>query len=486
MSRINYSKWDNIELSDDEDVEVHPNVDKKSFIRWRQQKIHQDRAEREHGIAQYTTQLAWLDEYLTILEAFPDPPKDTIDRAHAHLAKFANVPEQLQFTRVVNSPKAFAAFRDQVRAHRATLVKERQRLLDEDAKHLSVDKISKPGFDSTRVNSGKSAEPPKTAAAAASATGKAPAAAKGKATATTVEVLNPTAAAKGKAAHAKEAATAKRAPEDKYITSDDALAYANLDTSDYPAMYSFLRDHPHLVSSSVSDEILAAAFQCEMDGKPAKTKRYVHQSQVLSFCLKLGANGAPMFFSKIADPSHQASRMFRDECAATLAHIQKRSQVLRAKAKGQLVSSIDLEPKGNKMDVFRDLPTELQQALLTEDLDKVDAVLAAKSETERARLRKACVDAGILRDPDVKVADGELSVSEEEKLRLFKSLPAEFGEALLAGNLEHANVLLTGYDEAEAERVLDVCKRGGFLEFEEDDDEEEGEQQQSGIQEVAE
>jgi hypothetical protein len=26
MSAINYSKWDNIELSDDEDIECHPNV----------------------------------------------------------------------------------------------------------------------------------------------------------------------------------------------------------------------------------------------------------------------------------------------------------------------------------------------------------------------------------------------------------------------------------------------------------------------------
>lgn len=42
-SGLNYSKWDNLELSDDSDVEVHPNVDKKSFIRWKQRDIHEKR-----------------------------------------------------------------------------------------------------------------------------------------------------------------------------------------------------------------------------------------------------------------------------------------------------------------------------------------------------------------------------------------------------------------------------------------------------------
>ncbi|KAK0549369.1 hsp90 co-chaperone Cdc37 [Tilletia horrida] len=43
---LNYSKWDHIELSDDSDVEVHPNVDKRSFIRWKQRDIHEKREQR--------------------------------------------------------------------------------------------------------------------------------------------------------------------------------------------------------------------------------------------------------------------------------------------------------------------------------------------------------------------------------------------------------------------------------------------------------
>ncbi|KAJ2708153.1 hsp90 co-chaperone Cdc37, partial [Coemansia spiralis] len=43
---IDYSKWDNLELSDDSDVEVHPNIERGTFIRLRQRKIREDREKR--------------------------------------------------------------------------------------------------------------------------------------------------------------------------------------------------------------------------------------------------------------------------------------------------------------------------------------------------------------------------------------------------------------------------------------------------------
>ncbi|KAI9466474.1 Cdc37, N-terminal domain-containing protein, partial [Coemansia mojavensis] len=43
---IDYSKWDNLELSDDSDVEVHPNIERGTFIRLRQRKIREERENR--------------------------------------------------------------------------------------------------------------------------------------------------------------------------------------------------------------------------------------------------------------------------------------------------------------------------------------------------------------------------------------------------------------------------------------------------------
>ncbi|RPD52499.1 hypothetical protein L227DRAFT_489945, partial [Lentinus tigrinus ALCF2SS1-6] len=50
---LNYSKWDNLELSNDTDIEAHPNLDKCSLKRlmrsrkWKQRAIHEQRKERK-------------------------------------------------------------------------------------------------------------------------------------------------------------------------------------------------------------------------------------------------------------------------------------------------------------------------------------------------------------------------------------------------------------------------------------------------------
>lgn len=54
---IDYSKWDKIEISDDSDVEVHPNVDKSSFIKWKQRDIHEKRQQRNIEIKSILVQL---------------------------------------------------------------------------------------------------------------------------------------------------------------------------------------------------------------------------------------------------------------------------------------------------------------------------------------------------------------------------------------------------------------------------------------------
>ena len=54
---IDYSKWDKIEISDDSDVEVHPNVDKQSFIRWKQRDIHEKECKRNIEIKSILIQL---------------------------------------------------------------------------------------------------------------------------------------------------------------------------------------------------------------------------------------------------------------------------------------------------------------------------------------------------------------------------------------------------------------------------------------------
>ena len=56
MSGFNYNKWDNIELSDDED-DLHPNIDKESWFRMK----HRSRIEREEREDEEMKQIAKID-----------------------------------------------------------------------------------------------------------------------------------------------------------------------------------------------------------------------------------------------------------------------------------------------------------------------------------------------------------------------------------------------------------------------------------------
>jgi cell division cycle protein 37 len=55
---LNYSKWDQLELSDDSDIEGHPNVDKRSLIRWKQRSIHEQRETRKLKISALQAELS--------------------------------------------------------------------------------------------------------------------------------------------------------------------------------------------------------------------------------------------------------------------------------------------------------------------------------------------------------------------------------------------------------------------------------------------
>ncbi|KAK5666697.1 hypothetical protein BDV3_006023 [Batrachochytrium dendrobatidis] len=61
---IDYSKWDSIELSDDEDFECHPNVDKKSMVRWKQAQVHKERKERQDQLDLLTLEHQTTEKYL--------------------------------------------------------------------------------------------------------------------------------------------------------------------------------------------------------------------------------------------------------------------------------------------------------------------------------------------------------------------------------------------------------------------------------------
>lgn len=90
---LDYSKWDNLEISDDEDIEVHPNVDKRSFIKWNQEAIHQRRAERRSKIKQLQERIQInekvIDQVRGILDGLGQTDPSNIVRVFSELERSA-------------------------------------------------------------------------------------------------------------------------------------------------------------------------------------------------------------------------------------------------------------------------------------------------------------------------------------------------------------------------------------------------------------
>lgn len=76
---LDYSKWDNLELSDDSDIEVHPNVDKRSMIKWKQEAIHRERAERKAKIDYLTQFVPQQENVLKKVQELTSMLKDNED-----------------------------------------------------------------------------------------------------------------------------------------------------------------------------------------------------------------------------------------------------------------------------------------------------------------------------------------------------------------------------------------------------------------------
>lgn len=75
---VDYSKWDKLEISDDEDIECHPNIDKASMIRWHQAAVHRQRRERKDKISTLELETDLNDSIIKILKDFSTDQPDVI------------------------------------------------------------------------------------------------------------------------------------------------------------------------------------------------------------------------------------------------------------------------------------------------------------------------------------------------------------------------------------------------------------------------
>ena len=328
---LNYSKWDQLELSDDSDIEGHPNVDKRSLIRWKQRDIHEKREQRKMRIHDLESKLA-LSKFLN-----PRIEKIIAEVQEGGKARFSSITEQLNTNPSPDKPpgnapnqptydmmlhelmlqvwkgvkdaggtgedtnltdKLVAGLRDALeKQHQDDIQNEKDLEYErkEQKKHITSDDVHD-GFDSSKVSHKPSADPTVMAQPLASTK---------KEKVETIEVLNP----KGKG---KEVETRSAQPADDDDDDDVPLPeltplqvkFASLPLGDFEGAFKFIQDNHEIFSPGVTDAFLLAGFRAQMKDDSKYAKQCVNRSLMLQYCEKLGRDGVSLFFQRMLSDNH--------------------------------------------------------------------------------------------------------------------------------------------------------------------------------------
>ncbi|KAN0062963.1 hsp90 co-chaperone Cdc37 [Thecaphora frezii] len=501
VGRLNYSKWDNLELSDDSDIEVHPNIDKKSFIRWKQQDIHQKREQRKHQIQQLKAERETNDQLQPRLEEIlkqtqsegaayysrqvsrlsagreergneDGPNGPTIDDMILSLLLQINNEPSVK-GKQPSDPALVEGLADQLKYHSQQLAKRQQQINEElakmeaeDAKKITSDGIRE-GWSSGHVSKVEP-EPevkPKAKAKPAKSNSKV----------TSIETLNSPSSSSSAAANAVAgSSSSQQTPDSDAEETDDEEEVPevsvsmrqfanlpstipssvdlsastlpssfnptkNLDEGAFEVALKFLAAHKELLreESGTTDALLVEAFQAEMRGESAYARRCTEKGLMIQYCNKLGKDGVSLFFRRMTSGDGRASIVYLNDVLQTYARIRDRSKALSESSAGnagegeeqiQLVAEdpstvisfevpdgpapehIELEGEGTEgMDIekvreflnrrwkiFCGFPVEMQEALKSKELDKVNAVLGKMKCDEAEELVGLLDQAGIL------------------------------------------------------------------------------------------
>lgn len=475
---VDYSKWDALELSDDSDIEVHPNVDKRSFIRAKQNQIHQQRFERKREIdtlkyerlindgllerinalldalSKHQADAGKTDPDQLVFQALiesagdparddpPNPPEGVYTHQKEPQPKYSKMMGSLvdQVKKEVDekkSPERYKDYMDGVYGHLTKVQNLQQELLKKLAQLEREEKAKitsegiHDGFNTSHVSKGN---------AKASSTSKAASGG------SSVELLNKpstglssrhrssiqredSAVSSGAEADVEDdnliskhedeeedAASIKLTPEGKQ--------FAKIGLHDYRALLQFISQNPDIVSESTQDALLVEAFNAQMKGNDTYAQTCVHHGLLLQYCRQLGKDGVAMFFKRITTKGHQAQEVFNKDVADTYQRIKTRAA----------------------------------------ELAKEDAEGQNQEGVEQIQLH--AVEPGTEIHINIPQPNSEEEV-EIEARKVFESFPPGFQRALETGSLDKVNEVLGKMSVEEAEDIVEKLSNAGMLSMQE-------------------
>ncbi|RVE69672.1 hypothetical protein OJAV_G00080350 [Oryzias javanicus] len=354
MSRIDYSVWDHIEVSDDED-DTHPNIDTPSLFRWR----HQARVER--------------------MEEFQKKGEDLKKALTECRRKLTDIQKKIQDLNLESDGAKTELTKYQ--ADEKKLKKEErdwEKKLDEfnrEEKKMpwNVDTLSKDGFSKSIVN-----KKPETS---------------------------------------EETEEEKEQKHKTFVEKNEKQIKHFGMLRRWDDSQKYLSDNPHLVCEETANYLVIMCIDLEVEEKHALMEQVAHQTIVMQFILELAKSLKVdprgcfrQFFAKIKTADQQYQDAFNDELEAFKERVKGRAKIRIEKALKEYEEEERqkrLGPGGlDPVEVYESLPAEMQKCFDEKDISMLQEVISKMDPTEAKLHMKRCIDSGLW-VPNSKSDDGE-------------------------------------------------------------------------------
>jgi len=375
MSGFNYSKWDNIEISDDE-ADCHPNIDKSSWFRMK----HRSRVEREEK----------EDAEKKIIVKEQQADRDRIEELAQRLKDEDDEADK-------------EAIEEEVKDLQ-TMVSQRDARLEEfeQNKKWNVDNMchvveERTIVGKTKDNLTSSELPP--------------------------DLARVQAAKEASRVLSKEAGSASIGPQTEtmhvesyadFVERHEELLEAFIHTKSLEDSKNMLHQHGDLLLlEHASSYLLLSCLEEEMNGQHEQMRHVARQSQILSHVSELALSlkrpsrdVVVPFFRRITEPEHKAG--FDEAVAGFITRIQKRAVDKRKEMKDEeaanagQVEEVELTreermgPGGlDPVEVFETLPKSMQDAFDSKDTKKLQDALSEMPMDQVQYHMKRCEDSGL-------------------------------------------------------------------------------------------
>lgn len=355
MSKIDYSVWDHIEVSDDED-DTHPNIDTPSLFRWR----HQARVER--------------------MEDFQKRGEDMTKALSESRRKLAETQKKMRDLSCSSTDDAKAEL-SKAQSEEKKLKREERDMEKKLAEHnreekkmpWNVDTLSKEGFSKSVVN------------------------------------IKPDSADETEEEKEKKHKTfvEKNEKEIKHFGMlrrwDDSQKY--------------LSDNSHLVCEETANYLVIMCIDLEVEEKHALMEQVAHQTIVMQFILELAKSLKVdprgcfrQFFAKIKTADVQYQDAFNDELESFKERVRGRAKIRIEKAMKEYEEEEKqkrLGPGGlDPVEVYETLPAEMQKCFDDKDIGMLQDAISKMDPTEAKIHMKRCIDSGLW-VPNSRTDDGD-------------------------------------------------------------------------------